>query len=138
MPRPGYRPDGNCRACLVEVEGERVLAASCIRTPVPGMVVHSASARATRARRMVFELLLADMPAGPEARDPTGHSPAGYGSPASRPPASCRRMLGPRPTCRTPRWPCSSMPASSAACANAPAARCNIMMSSVWPGAAWG
>ena len=28
----GYRPDGNCRACMVEIEGERVLAASCIRT----------------------------------------------------------------------------------------------------------
>ena len=24
-PEPGYRPDGNCRACMVEVEGERVL-----------------------------------------------------------------------------------------------------------------
>ncbi|MEX2450824.1 MAG: 2Fe-2S iron-sulfur cluster-binding protein, partial [Rhodospirillales bacterium] len=22
----GYRPDGNCRACMVEIEGERVLA----------------------------------------------------------------------------------------------------------------
>ena len=31
-PKPGYRPDGNCRVCMVEVEGERVLAASCIRT----------------------------------------------------------------------------------------------------------
>ena len=30
---PGYRSDGNCRACMVEIEGERVLAASCIRTP---------------------------------------------------------------------------------------------------------
>ena len=30
-PAPGYRPDGNCRACMVEIEGERVLAASCIR-----------------------------------------------------------------------------------------------------------
>ncbi|MFA7431240.1 MAG: 2Fe-2S iron-sulfur cluster-binding protein, partial [Rhodospirillaceae bacterium] len=30
-PEPGYRPDGNCRACLVEVEGERTLAASCRR-----------------------------------------------------------------------------------------------------------
>jgi predicted molibdopterin-dependent oxidoreductase YjgC len=30
---PGYRADGNCRACMVEVEGERVLAASCIRKP---------------------------------------------------------------------------------------------------------
>ena len=34
-PEPGYRPDGNCRACMVEIEGERVLAASCIRTPTP-------------------------------------------------------------------------------------------------------
>src|ERR1700712_4850326 len=31
-PEPDYRPDGNCRACMVEVEGERVLAASCKRT----------------------------------------------------------------------------------------------------------
>src|ERR1041384_2030192 len=36
-PKPGYRPDGNCRVCMVEIEGERVLAASCIRTPSPGM-----------------------------------------------------------------------------------------------------
>ncbi|MDB5316840.1 MAG: formate dehydrogenase subunit alpha, partial [Rhodospirillales bacterium] len=71
LPSPGYRPDGNCRACLVEVEGERVLAASCRRTVAPGMVVLSASARARHARRMVFELLLADMPAG-AARDRTG------------------------------------------------------------------
>ena len=26
--RDGYRPDGNCRACVVEIEGERVLAPS--------------------------------------------------------------------------------------------------------------
>jgi NADH dehydrogenase/NADH:ubiquinone oxidoreductase subunit G len=24
-PAPGYRPDGNCRACMVEIEGERTL-----------------------------------------------------------------------------------------------------------------
>ncbi|MBU2955997.1 formate dehydrogenase subunit alpha [Marinobacter sp. F3R08] len=60
---PGYRADGNCRACMVEVEGERVLAASCIREAVPGMVVRSAeSARAQEARRGVIELLLADQP----------------------------------------------------------------------------
>ncbi len=23
--KPGYRADGNCRACMVEIEGERVL-----------------------------------------------------------------------------------------------------------------
>ena len=62
-PAPGYRPDGNCRACMVEVEGERVLAASCMRQPVAGMKVHTGSARAMAARRMVFELLAADQPA---------------------------------------------------------------------------
>ena len=72
LPQPGYRPDGNCRACMVEVEGERVLAASCIRAPREGMVVRTASERAERTRRMVFELLLADQPGGAEARDDTG------------------------------------------------------------------
>src|ERR671916_447141 len=38
LDQPAYRPDGNCRACMVEVEGERVLAASCIRKPAEGMV----------------------------------------------------------------------------------------------------
>ncbi len=65
-----YRADGNCRVCMVEVEGERVLAASCIRKPTPGMVVKTATARAETARRMVMELLLADQPARDSARDP--------------------------------------------------------------------
>src|SRR5215831_12566134 len=55
---PGYRPDGNCRACMVEIEGERVLAASCIRMPTPGMKVKTQTDRAQTARRMVAELLL--------------------------------------------------------------------------------
>jgi formate dehydrogenase major subunit len=61
-PEPGYRPDGNCRACMVEIEGERVLAASCIRPPAPGMKVKIASDRAKTARKMVFELLISDQP----------------------------------------------------------------------------
>jgi formate dehydrogenase major subunit len=69
-PEPGYRPDGNCRACMVEVEGERVLAASCIRKPAPGMVVRTASEKAKSARRMVMELLIADQPAREAAHDP--------------------------------------------------------------------
>ncbi|HEX6978585.1 MAG TPA: formate dehydrogenase subunit alpha [Alphaproteobacteria bacterium] len=69
-PAPGYRPDGNCRACMVEIEGERVLAASCIRKPTPGMKVKSASERAKAARKMVFELLAADQPARDKAHDP--------------------------------------------------------------------
>ncbi len=54
-PEPGYRADGNCRACMVEIEGERVLAASCIRKPTPGMKVDSVSERAKTSRRMVME-----------------------------------------------------------------------------------
>src|ERR1700737_4501004 len=41
-PEPGYRADGNCRACMIEIEGERVLAASCIRKPAAGMKVKTA------------------------------------------------------------------------------------------------
>jgi formate dehydrogenase major subunit len=70
-PKPGYRPDGNCRACMVEVEGERTLAASCIRPATPGMVVSTDSARAQKARAMVIELLAADQPE--VARDASSH-----------------------------------------------------------------
>jgi len=65
---PGYRADGNCRACMVEVEGERTLAASCVRKPKDGMSVNTASERAAKARKMVFELLAADQP--PQVRHP--------------------------------------------------------------------
>src|SRR5919205_114702 len=61
-PKPGYRPDGNCRVCMVEIEGERVLAASCLRQPAPGMKVKTQTDRARTARRMVAELLVADQP----------------------------------------------------------------------------
>jgi formate dehydrogenase major subunit len=69
-PAPDYRPDGNCRACMVEIEGERVLAASCLRKPTAGMKVGVATQRAETARRMVFELLVADQPARATAHDP--------------------------------------------------------------------
>ncbi|TKZ18156.1 formate dehydrogenase subunit alpha [Shimia litoralis] len=72
-PAPGYRPDGNCRACMVEVEGERTLVASCIREPVEGMVVTTDSTRATSARNMVIEMLVADQPAREEAHDKSSH-----------------------------------------------------------------
>src|SRR3954471_24556780 len=60
--KPGYRPDGNCRACMVEIKGERVLAPSCCRQPTPGMVVSSVSARALHSQKMIVELLASDMP----------------------------------------------------------------------------
>jgi formate dehydrogenase major subunit len=69
-PEPGYRADGNCRACMVEIEGERVLAASCKRTPAVGMKVKTATERAARARKMVIELLVADQPARATSHDP--------------------------------------------------------------------
>ncbi len=71
--QPGYRSDGNCRACMVEIEGERTLAASCIRTPTEGMVVHTATNRAVKARRLVSELLLADQPEREIAHDRSSH-----------------------------------------------------------------
>src|SRR5712691_10775702 len=70
LPKPGYRADGNCRACMVEIEGERVLAASCIRPPTPGMKVHAASERAKASRQLVFELLVGDQPDRAVAHDP--------------------------------------------------------------------
>jgi formate dehydrogenase major subunit len=69
----GYVPDGNCRACVVEVEGERVLAASCCRNPANGMVVKTGSERALKSRRMVMELLLADQPEQATAHDKSSH-----------------------------------------------------------------
>src|ERR1044071_6614712 len=60
--RKGLRPDGNCRACVVEIKGERVLAPSCCRFPSNGMEVTTDSARALASQKMVIELLLADMP----------------------------------------------------------------------------
>ena len=60
--KDGYRSDGNCRACVVEIEGERVLAPSCCRKPTEGMKVNSTNERARLSQKMVLELLLSDMP----------------------------------------------------------------------------
>ncbi|RYY59354.1 MAG: 2Fe-2S iron-sulfur cluster binding domain-containing protein, partial [Comamonadaceae bacterium] len=60
--KPGLDAVGNCRACMVEIKGERVLAPSCCRAPAQGMVVDSASPRAVAAQKMVLELLQSDMP----------------------------------------------------------------------------
>ena len=59
---PGLDPAGNCRACMVEVDGERTLAAACCRRPTEGMRVSSASERARRAQKLVLELLQGDLP----------------------------------------------------------------------------
>lgn len=72
-PAPGYRPDGNCRACMVEIEGERTLAASCIREPQDGMIVTTNSTRATTARKLVVEMLVTDQPDRDAAHDKSSH-----------------------------------------------------------------
>ena len=55
-----YRPDGNCRSCVVEISGEKTLAPSCCRRPENGMVVYTHSERAESARKMVLEMLGSD------------------------------------------------------------------------------
>jgi formate dehydrogenase major subunit len=125
-PAPGYRPDGNCRACMVEIEGERTLAASCIREPAEGMVSPPNSARAEKARKMVMEMLLADQPEREDAHDRSSHCgtwPRLNGVTESRfPKLEAERI--PLLDDSHVRCASTSMPASSAGCACAPAARC--------------
>ncbi|WP_293752526.1 formate dehydrogenase subunit alpha [Limnohabitans sp. Rim8] len=60
--KEGLAPDGNCRACVVEVAGERTLAPSCCRSATPGMQVQTNSERAVKSQKLVLEMLLADLP----------------------------------------------------------------------------
>jgi formate dehydrogenase major subunit len=60
--KDGLDAVGNCRSCMVEIKGERVLAPSCCRAPTNGMEVNSKSDRAVTSQKMVLELLLSDMP----------------------------------------------------------------------------
>jgi len=60
--KDGLRPDGNCRACVVEIKGERTLAPSCCRNATAGMEVQAQSERALKSQKMVLEMLLSDMP----------------------------------------------------------------------------
>jgi formate dehydrogenase major subunit len=57
----GLRADGNCRACVVEIKGERTLAPSCCRNATAGLEV-LVSERAVKSQKMVLEMLLSDMP----------------------------------------------------------------------------
>jgi len=69
--KENYRADGNCRACVVEIDGERTLAPSCCRYPQQDMVVNSNNERALLSQKMVLELLLSDMPE--QSRSPYKH-----------------------------------------------------------------
>jgi NADH dehydrogenase/NADH:ubiquinone oxidoreductase subunit G len=50
-------PNALCRTCAVEVEGSRLLVASCVTQVSPGMIVHTRSQRVERARRTILEML---------------------------------------------------------------------------------
>ncbi|MEI7515148.1 MAG: molybdopterin-dependent oxidoreductase [Betaproteobacteria bacterium] len=60
--KDGLRADGNCRACVVEIKGERTLAPSCCRSATADMEVQAQSERAVKSQKMVLEILLSDMP----------------------------------------------------------------------------
>ncbi|WP_310625746.1 molybdopterin-dependent oxidoreductase [Limnohabitans sp.] len=94
--KDGLRPDGNCRACVVEIKGERTLAPSCCRTATAGLEV-LVSERAVKSQKMVLEMLLSDMPdvgykwndAAPSLAAATGDTlGASCGEPKSLPGAS--------------------------------------------------
>lgn len=59
---PELRPEGNCRVCMVEVEGARTLVASCVYPVSDGMVIRTNTAAVREARKTVVELLLANHP----------------------------------------------------------------------------
>jgi len=71
--KTSYRADGNCRACMVSIEGERVLAPSCLRKPTEGMKVSTNDERSVKSRKMVLELLVTDQPKKEECHDPDSH-----------------------------------------------------------------
>ncbi len=68
-----YRADGNCRACMVEIDGERTLAASCQRKVTEGMVIYTESSRVKSSQKLVMELLLSDHPNKKNAHDENSH-----------------------------------------------------------------
>ncbi|MEK9599040.1 MAG: 2Fe-2S iron-sulfur cluster-binding protein, partial [Alphaproteobacteria bacterium] len=68
-----YRADGNCRACMVQIEGERTLAASCQRKVSNGMVITTDTDRVKNSQKLVMELLLSDHPDKEIAHDDSSH-----------------------------------------------------------------
>ena len=59
--KEGMRPDGNCRVCVVEIEGERALQPSCIRKVTDGMVINTENDRVLHSQKVVIELLKSDV-----------------------------------------------------------------------------
>ena len=69
----GYEADGNCRSCVVEIKGERALAASCIRKPSNGMEVITNNDKVEKSQKLVLELLLSDQPEKEKSHNQKSH-----------------------------------------------------------------
>ena len=108
----GLRPDGNCRACVVEIAGERTLAPSCCRSVTAGMEVQAQSERAVKSQKMVLEMLLSDMPDAATnglkrmSRCSTANSVTGLPEWVSPFALNSRHCVAtsPKPTGPIPRW----------------------------------
>jgi len=59
---PELRLEGSCRICVVEIEGMKNLAASCVYPASTGMVVRTNSEVVRKTRKSIVELLLANHP----------------------------------------------------------------------------
>ena len=49
---------GDCRMCIVEVEGRRGFATSCIQTVEEGMVVHTNKKNVLEERHVILDLII--------------------------------------------------------------------------------
>ena len=58
----GLNEIGSCRLCVVEIEGAKTLAASCVTPAAQGMVVHTNTRQVREARRAVLELIISNHP----------------------------------------------------------------------------
>lgn len=53
---------GDCRMCIVEVEGRRGFVTSCIQKAEEGMIVHTNTPNVIEARKVVLELIVSNHP----------------------------------------------------------------------------
>lgn len=51
---------GDCRMCIVEVEGRRGFATSCIQMAEEGMIVHTHTPNVLEARRVILDLIISN------------------------------------------------------------------------------
>ena len=59
---PGIHTNGSCRMCVVEVEGQKKLMASCIVKAQNGMTINTNTERVQRARKIIYDLIIANHP----------------------------------------------------------------------------